>query len=267
MDHVLNHYILVRRLYELGFLHDRSLLCAYQHPPQDVARSIWAYQEWHGLKCDGWCGPKTRESLLAPRFCGHPDRMEQQSGGLCKWHDKQITWTLAGQLPGIAANDLVEAFQLAWNYWAEVCDIQPQWLPNERTANVTIQTGAIDGGLGTLAWSELPCGASPRTLKQLYDSNENWVIAEGITQGRQIDLVRVAAHEIGHVIGIPHIAAGNLLAPTYSPMVRKPQAGDIEEAVRRYGPRAGGPPPPAAAEEYVLTFRTPVTKLVIRRAA
>ncbi|NIQ12984.1 MAG: matrixin family metalloprotease, partial [Candidatus Dadabacteria bacterium] len=71
-------------------------------------------------------------------------------------------------------------------------------------------------------------------LEQKYDTTENWVVLNHPPSNR-IDIVRVACHEIGHVIGIPHIGAGNLMAPHYSQQIRDPQAGDISEAVSRYG--------------------------------
>ncbi len=264
MQHVLEDFVLQRRLYQLGFLEAAHLLEALDAPAQQVEQAIVAYQVFHGLQVDGWVGPETEASLLELRYCGYPDVLHLENPQqVCRWPQKVIRWSITGQLVGISLDNLQAAYQLAWLFWSTICDIHPEYLGfNVATAHVLMGTGVIDGGLGTLAWSEMPCG-NPRQLKQLYDSNERWVIAEGATQNQQIDLVRVAAHEIGHVLGIPHIVAGNLLAPIYSQQIRKPQVGDIAEAVKRYGPSIDTPPPPG--DDIVVVFPQPITRLILRR--
>jgi hypothetical protein len=49
--------------------------------------------------------------------------------------------------------------------------------------------------------------------------------------------VSVICHELGHALGLPHLNAGNLMAPYYDPDVTAPQKGDIEEIVKLYGKR------------------------------
>lgn len=262
--HALDAFVLIRRLWQLGYITAPNLWEALEISESVLRQAIERYQEFNHLMVDGWVGPETKASLEETRFCGFPDLMPIQVGGLCRWPQKRITWTLSGQLPGISSEARLQAYQRAWQSWANVCDIVPVYNPGDPAANVQIGVGAIDGGMGTLAWSELPCG-NAQTLRQLYDQSERWVITDGITQGQQIDLTRVARHEIGHVLGIPHIAAGNLLAPTYRADLFDVQAGDIAEAVKRYGPSTGQPPlPPTPLEEITVTFTRPVTKIVIR---
>lgn len=179
-------------------------------------------------------------------FCGLPDVMPLQEK-ICKWPAPEVTWALLSYSDKLSRNDQLEAFQLAWSWWAEICAIKPKYSPNSRTANVLISFGGIDGGSGTLAWSELPCGSAER-LRQMYDSSERWVVEEKPAHGF-IDLARVAAHEIGHGIGIPHIASGNLMAPTYSRSIRRPQNGDLREAQLRYGKPSPVPVPPGPSPD------------------
>jgi hypothetical protein len=162
---------------------------------------------------------------------------------LCKWPSPNVRWTIIG-IPGTLAFEAVKAaYTLAWSQWADVCVLRPEYVGPTQPADVLMGAGLIDQPGQVLAWSEMPCGAHG-PLRQMFDTAENWTIAENPV-GNSIDLVRVACHEIGHALGIPHITDGNLMAPIYSPSIRKPKAGDILEAVQRYGrPQPPGPPAP-----------------------
>mgnify|MGYP002622544591 CR=1 FL=1 len=216
------------------------------------------YQAWHGLKPDGDLGAVTARSLGGLRICPGIERMAV-GGRVCKWGKHKLSWNFAGRLPGLNEDQVKAAIDLAASYWSAVCDLAFEWTANPRSADLPLSAGAIDHAGGTLAWQELPCGSdTPRRGR--YDTRETWENAISPSRGR-IDLVRVAAHEIGHGIGIPHLAAGNLLQPTYDTRIRKPQAGDIREAQRRYGPPKSKPDPaddpkldPNADEQTILEW-------------
>jgi hypothetical protein len=220
-------------------------------------KTLEEYQEFHGLKPDGNLGPVTLRSLEAPRFCAYPDKMA--IGGVnCRWNKRLITYGFKGVLPGVTQEDMRRAMQIAFDRWSAVCNLRAQHAGiGAQTADIIVETGRIDGASGTLAWSELPCSGTDRTLRQKYDNGEPWVLADDVPQYR-IDLIRVMCHELGHAIGIEHIGSGNLMAPTYSTRINGPQAGDIREAVARYGPPTATPPPkpdvptdPPPAEESI----------------
>ncbi len=210
---------------------------------ESVHRALLQFQQWWGLLQDGWAGPVTERVLEAPRFCALPDRLEL-GGRVCKWPSPNVTWAITGSLPGFSDLDLKDIYAEAWARWAAVCGINPTYSTNARTANVLMGSGSIDGVSGTLAWSELPCG-NPRQLEQRYDTREPWgVFDAGDNRSGKIDLVRVACHEIGHVIGLDHLRDGALLAPTYDRRIDRPQEQDIAEARKRYGaPQRPDPAP------------------------
>jgi hypothetical protein len=243
----IKHDKLVRLLYAQGWLAYSTEHEALEGASdQELRTCLLAYQHFHGLDTDGWAGPITQRSLEEPRFCSLPDVMPLQQD-LCRWRlnsdSPRILWNIQGRLPGLDDASTKDAFAWAWAQWAEVAFILPEYTTDANQAQVLITFDPIDRSGGTLAWSELPCSPQTQRLKQQFDSQEAWVVAER-PRRLEIDLGRVACHEIGHVLGLPHLASGNLLQPTYDPNIRGPQAGDVQEIVARYGkPRPGTPPP------------------------
>ena len=227
--------------------------------PEAFHAAVLDYQKFNGLEVDGEVGPQTTRSLEDHRFCSLPDVMFV-SEELNRWPDSNIRWMLLGDWPAnvIDMGTVGAAFEWAWKQWAAVCGIRPQRVQRQQEAHVLIECRAIDRAGGTLAWSELANGTMG-VKQQRYDSLEAWVFS-ATPERYKIDLARVACHEIGHVLGIGHISAGNLLQPTYDLVIRTPQAGDIREAVARYGPPLPDAPPPTppggpGGEEFVITIR------------
>lgn len=193
-------------------------------------------------------------------YCALP-LMQPLQEKICRWSLPEVAWTITGRLPGISDEEQLAAAAEAWGYWQAACGVQPYHVADPAVANVLMGTGRIDGSLGTLAWSEMPCGGQ-RQLRQKYDF-ERFVIAEDPPQGF-LDIVRIMAHEIGHVLGVPHDESGaaSLLAPTYNPRVRRPQAWDIRQAQLRYGKPVvsvpvPGPVPPSPPVPVPVPTPTP----------
>lgn len=200
------------------------------------------YQRFHGLEPTGDLDEDTGRHLTLPRFCALPDVMPA-SATLAKWPKNRLRYIITGWLPGLQREDQRAAYAAAWGLWSAVADIGAEETTDPNEADVVMGMRSIDGPMGVLAESELANGRDQQK-RQWYDSGERWAIGDTVPAGR-LDLVRVACHEIGHVLGIGHIGAGNLLAPTYSTSIRKPMAGDIREIQARYGPpRAPRPTPP-----------------------
>ncbi|NDC10566.1 MAG: hypothetical protein EBZ75_14750, partial [Oxalobacteraceae bacterium] len=103
-----------------------------------------------------------------------------------------------------------------------------------KQANIYARSGTgkksgLDNKGGTLAWSELPCGVAENVqLDQMFDEAEDWSFNMAVA---------VICHELGHALGLPHLANGNLMAPYYDPNVTKPQDGDVAEIIKLYGKR------------------------------
>lgn len=225
-----------------------AVLCAWGYltdadaTDEEVDSAIRRYQSFNGLAADGVVGPETVHQMTNPLRCGLPDMMLDAT---CAWPHKKVTYLPRLQLPGITNEDMLRAFDTGCQQWNAVCGIQLTRVGG-KPANIVADSGTgsgvnLDGRGGTLAWSYLPCGQAPNgSIQQMYDTGENWNFQM---------LVAVCCHEIGHAIGLSHLSAGNLLAPYYSAEITKPQAGDIAEAVKRYGPPAPSSPTPVPGAE------------------
>lgn len=174
----------------------------------------------------------------------------QSVGPLAKWpgENPDLPWhySFVGYRGAMTPAQLTAVFEKAWAYWAEHVEIRPRRVETRGEAKVWGAFAGIDGGSGVLAWSMLANNTNT-PKEQRYDSGEAWNdVNPGVPPGG-IDLVRVACHEIGHVLGLDHDAgnANALLRPSYSTTIPKPTERDVQRLVGLgYKKRTAPPPPP-----------------------
>lgn len=254
---------LTKRLASLGWIRT-----AFGSGSPDVKRALAAYQQFHSLPVSGDLDGPTQRSLTAQRVCDQPDMMPVASD-LAKWPDGAvIRWFFPSAFGALNAEAAAGAFDAGCKMWEGVCGVKFERAVNPKTANLIVTTKGMDGAMGTLAAAALANGTdSPRDIN--FDGEEAWVVdAAPVPPRGKVDLVRVAGHELGHVIGIGHLGPGNLLQPMYS-TVRAPQAGDIVEAVARYGRSKTTPtpvPPPPAGAKLAFTIEIDPDEKVARVA-
>lgn len=176
-------------------------------------------------------------------------------GPLAKWPGEapRLPWHVdtAGYQGDYSPGKIRDAFAVAWGYWAAVVEITPEVVDVAASALIRSHFKRIDGPSNVLAWSEL-ADNSNRPKTQRYDAGDNWVITPADqTPSGGIDLVRVACHEIGHVLGLDHdnANADALMRPSYSTRIPKPTARDVQRLIGLgYKPRTTPVPPPAVPQ-------------------
>lgn len=148
---------------------------------------------------------------------------------------------------GLFAFDFVAQLTMAFKFWSDISGIQfvqveddgedftqirtDGYLYNE-TNNSDIRLGAnlIDGNNNTLAYGFYPSSYDLEAHGNItFDSGEDYFWNAN-------SFLFVAAHEIGHAIGIEHSdVSGALMYPTYSSLLTGLSADDISAARAVYG--------------------------------
>ena len=98
----------------------------------------------------------------------------------------------------------------------------------------------MDGAGGTLAHGYYPPANGLTAAGDIhFDIGDTWKLGFG---GGGFDIFQVAAHEIGHAIGLDHTAVpASLMNPFYTEVFAGPQADDIAGAVFIYGAAVSTP--------------------------
>lgn len=151
----------------------------------------------------------------------------------------------------------IDAAFLAWSAVADITFVKVAddgAAFNAATASGDIRIGGhtFDGAGGTLAHGFYPPVNGLTAAGDIhFDVAELWKIGFG---GGGFDVFQVAAHEIGHAIGLDHTGVpASLMNPFYTEAFSGPQADDIAGAVFIYGP-AASPPPPGVPEPFSLAL-------------
>jgi predicted Zn-dependent protease len=170
------------------------------------------------------CGVRVHNKELA-----QPDR----------WGKKHLTYFMLGRDTRDMDLEIWDAqFKLAFESWSEVCPLTFSQVDSQREADFIIgvsrrrKLGFGKSG-GILAWAQMPPYRNfDGQLLTVFDLAEDWVVPE---EKGGIILRTVAAHEIGHLLGLYHSEDETALMYPYLNDALNPRADDIEKIQLLYG--------------------------------
>lgn len=116
-----------------------------------------------------------------------------------------VTWTFDATVPASFESEIAGAFKL----WSDVADIGFQRVANGSPAGITFTLGPLDGAGGTLGLANYAFSNGIITSARItFDTAEGWrASGSNVVTAGGTDISLIAAHEIGHAIGLDHYNA------------------------------------------------------------
>ncbi|KAM9801519.1 collagenase 3-like [Neosynchiropus ocellatus] len=209
-----------------------------QRPSVTFESKLKEMQKFFKLKVTGRLDDNTLALMEQPR-CGVPDIGEYNHFPRnLKWQNNNVTFRILNYTPDLKKADVDRAIRNALTVWSNVTPLKFKKL-YQGNADIMISFGAkehgdynpFDGPNGLLAHAYPPGqGIGGDTH---FDEDEQWT-----KDSTGYNLFIVAAHELGHALGMSHSSdPGALMYPVYSYTKGYPLSEDDIDGIQAlYGP-------------------------------
>uniref|UniRef100_A0A8C4QSN6 Matrix metallopeptidase 19 n=1 Tax=Eptatretus burgeri TaxID=7764 RepID=A0A8C4QSN6_EPTBU len=233
-------------LQQFGYLKTEKGILTEHEEKNELSKSLRAFQRMAGLIETGLLDNMTMYKMKQPR-CGVEDvgrssfdaigndvRGKRNSHG--RWSKNRLTYRISNVTPDMSNAAVRKAFNQAFNQWSKVSPLR-FFETTSSQSDIVISFARrnhydghpFDGPGRTLAHAFFP-----EDGRIHFDEDETWTDNQ-----RNINLMVVATHELGHTLGLTHSNHPSaVMAPFYSGY-RNPfnlHANDISRIQQIYGP-------------------------------
>ncbi|KFP18446.1 Stromelysin-2 [Egretta garzetta] len=183
-----------------------------------MADKIREMQSFFGLEVTGELNRNTLDMMKQPR-CGIPDvRSYSTFPQSPRWKKEDVTYRILNYTPDMLQADVEEAIAKAFQLWSSVTPLRfIRLYSGQADIMISFASGfhsdfySFDGPGGTLAHAYPPGSGIGGDAH--FDEDENWT---KFTTHNGYNLFLVAAHELGHSLGLGHSNVfGALMYPIY----------------------------------------------------
>uniref|UniRef100_A0A8C5K593 interstitial collagenase n=1 Tax=Jaculus jaculus TaxID=51337 RepID=A0A8C5K593_JACJA len=220
-------------------LKDESMLSQMMRGSGLVADKLKQMQQFFGLKVTGKSDPETLRVMVKPR-CGVSDvAAGPYYTHFGTWGKTNLTYRVINYTPDLPIPVVDLAFEKAFQVWSNVASLTFSRV-SEGEADIMISfvsgdhydNNPFDGPGEKLAHAFQP---GPRLGGDIhFDEDERWT-----NNNEEFNLYYVAAHEVGHSLGLAHSPyIGSLMYPSYTKFTGEVMLSqfDIDVIQALYGP-------------------------------
>ncbi|KAJ3654920.1 hypothetical protein Zmor_014072 [Zophobas morio] len=211
-----------QHLHTYGFLNTSN-------PGEKVFKdAIEKFQSVNELPTTGTLDEATIERMKARR-CGRPEHVPAFAQTANKWKNSHITYKIFNVSEPFMKTEVKKIFDDSIKVWTDNVNLKISETDSNK-ADIIIHFTTQDGPYNVLGYAYYPDNGDI-----FFDKDEDWTL--DVSQGAfKTYFGWVAAHELGHSLGLPHTETmQSIMHPYYSTQVIQPSEIDTKTLRTMYG--------------------------------